>query len=497
MEGTLGTLVQTHARLRGASTALFFEGRETTYADLAAQAARVASALARTEAAGARIAYLGRNHDRCVVLMLGCALAGCVYTPVNWRLAEAELAYVLADSGADLLFHSKEHSAHALQTGARTVDVDDEEAWSSWLVEGDAPLPNVAADDVALQIYSSGTTGRPKGVELSHRSVLTGGETVLSGELGGSWSEQDRVLVPLPLFHVSALLMVTYALVSGAASVIVRDAVPMQIAEAARRYRATRTGLVPTVIQILLDSPDVDMRSFDDLKLIIYGGSSITPALLDRARTAFGCAFLQLFGMSETFTIGTILRPEDHDSGDPALLASCGQPLPGVEVRVILADGTEAPVGTPGEILIKTGSVMKGYWRLPEATAEAVRDGWYHTGDVGSFDARGYLTIRDRLKDMVISGGENIYPAEVEAALASHPSVAEVAVIGRPDPRWGEAVTAVVVSRGDAACEKSLIDHARARIAHYKCPSKVVFVEALPKNAGGKVLKRELRERLR
>jgi fatty-acyl-CoA synthase/long-chain acyl-CoA synthetase len=494
---TLGDLVEANARNLGDMPATIFEDRTRSHGALANEARNIAAHFAaRGLTKGSRVAYLGRNHDRMAVLLIACGFAGCVFTPINWRLSDEELDYVVGNCEASLLFHSREHGPYAAASGLDTVDVDDDAAWQACVDADVGALPAIDPDDILLQIYSSGTTGKPKGVELTHSSVLRGAQVVHSGQIGSEWTTDDRMLIVLPLFHVSALLMLSFSLTSGAGAIILRDAIPAAIADMAQRHGATRIGLVPALIQLIVDSPTIDMSAFASLKLVIYGGSSITPALLARAQTALDCGFLQLFGMSETFTSGTVLGPEEHRSGDAAVLGSCGKPLDGVTIRIVDEDGADLPPGEPGEILIRCDTLMKGYWRLPEETAAVLDDGWYRTGDVGSRDASGYLTIRDRIRDMVISGGENVYPAEVEAALASHESVGEIAVIGRPCDRWGEAVTAVVVPKPDRMVDEAeLIAYARGRIAHYKCPSKVIIADELPKNAGGKVLKRVLRER--
>ncbi|WP_375394396.1 long-chain-fatty-acid--CoA ligase [uncultured Sphingomonas sp.] len=498
MVETFDALLRHQAGARPAASAIQFETRVTDYATLDRQADAIAAVLsANALPSGARIVYLGRNSDRCLALLFGCARAGAVLTPVNWRLAPDELRHIVEDAEAVLVFVTREHAAVPATLGLPGVDVDDDEAWEAWLTGGaGSPLPSPpAAGDVLVQIYSSGTTGRPKGVELTHANMLASARHAATGVVG-RWTAEDRMLVALPVFHVAALLCSSYALINGATIVLMREADLGGIQDLIRRQAITKTGLVPTLIQLLLDWPDFEASAFATLHLIIYGGSGIAPALLGRAFTALECDFLQLYGASETCAVATVLLPEDHRAGSNARLASCGRALPGVAVRVVDADGADAAMNEPGEVLIRSPGIMKGYWHCPDSTAEVMVDGWYRSGDIGSLDADGYLTIRDRLRDMIISGGENVYAIEVENALAAHPQIAECAVIGTPDAIWGEAVTAIVVARPGTMIEaEGVIAHARTLIAAYKCPRRVIFVDSLPKNAGGKILKAPLRER--
>ena len=497
MVETLDALLRLRIDTCADADAILFEGRATTYAGLDREAETVAAALeAMALPRASRIAYLGRNTDRFLALLFGCARAGMVLTPLNWRSTESEVRALLDDAEARMLFITREHAP--ISFGLVTVDVDDDTAWNDWLGEArPAAAAVVNGDDVVLQIYSSGTTGRAKGVALTHANLLASFGRALDPDLG-RWSGDDRMLVVLPMFHIAALLCAGLTLAVGGCCVIMREADLSAMQHATRSHQVTKTGLVPTLIQLLIDAPNFDAAAWASLDLMIYGGSGIAPELLSRARMALDCDFLQFFGASETSATATALTPRDHREGTVAQLDSCGRALPGNVLRIVDGEGCDTAVGEPGEILVQSPSIMKGYWRLPEATAEVLTEGWYRTGDIGFLDPLGYLTIRDRVRDMIISGGENVYALEVENALAGYPAVAECAVIGTPDPLWGEIVTAVVVTQpGVPFDQDAFIAYARSRLAGYKCPRRVELAKALPKNAGGKVIKGPLRERYR
>jgi long-chain acyl-CoA synthetase len=506
---TLPDIVRVHGARTPGSPALQFEQRTSTWAEWDHRSSQLAHALiAEGLQPGGRIGYLGKNSDQFFHVFFGAAKAAMVTVPLNWRLAVPEIAFILEDAGCELLFVGADYTGlvDALREACprirRVVGVDGEaagvQALDDWL--GDRPESDprtpARADDTVLQLYTSGTTGLPKGAELTHSGLLfaagLGGAQVL-----GHWRSDDVSVLPLPLFHAGGLVYGLNGPYAGCLTVVLREASPALILAALRDAPApvTRLGVVPAVLQMLLDHTEFDGAHFRGMRTMTYGGSPITPALLRRALDAIGPVLLQLFGMTETATIGTMLAPADHDPAQPSRLASCGRPLPGVELCIVQLDGKPAAAGESGEILIRSPSVMKGYWNRPDASAAALQDGWYRTGDVGYLDAQGYLFIQDRLKDLIVSGGENVYPAEVERALAEHPSVADVAVFGVPDPKWGEAVKAAVVLRGSkAATADALMEFARSRIAGYKCPKSVDFIDVLPRNASGKLLKRVLRE---
>jgi acyl-CoA synthetase (AMP-forming)/AMP-acid ligase II len=346
------------------------------------------------------------------------------------------------------------------------------------------------------QMYTSGTTGRPKGAVLSHACVCS---NIQQASVAISTSGNERVLVVAPFYHAAAAVITFVAVSVGDTIFLQEDFDPTQVVRALSEERIASALLVPAMIQFcMLAVPDASERSYDTLRTIVYGASAIAEAPLREAIDTFGCDFVQVYGMTETTAGATVLSAADHAralAGKPELLASAGRPILGTEVRIIGEDGAPAPPDTIGEIAIRGPQLMRGYWNLPEATTEALRDGWMHTGDAGLLDADGYLYIKDRTKDMIVSGGENVYPREIEDVLHEHAAVGDAAAIGVPHDTWGEAVKAVVVLRdGASADEQEIIEFCRTRLAAYKCPRSVDFVDALPRNPTGKVLKRALRE---
>lgn len=489
--------------------ALQYESRRTTYAQWDLICNRVANALKEAnEPDGGRVGYLGKNSDAFFHILFGCAKIGAVLVPINWRLALPEICFILKDANCRLLLIGSEFVSHvdtirrecpSLQTivGVDVVapGVPTLQDWLAGQSELD-PMRAVATDDVVLQLYTSGTTGLPKGAQLTHRNLLF--STKLSQTaLLGAWREDDICVLPLPSFHAGGVVFGLNAPCAGGTLVVVREAQPVLIIEAFRTApgRVTRLGLVPAVIKAFLDHPEFPKVDFSNLRTLTYGGSPIAPDVLQSAIEAIGPVLLQLFGMTETATVGTALLPADHDPQNVIRLKSCGRPLPGVDIRIVNADGHPLDVGQSGEVLIRCEAVMAGYWNQSEASGSVLEAGWYYTGDIGYFDPDGYLYIQDRLKDVIISGGENVYPAEVERVLIEHPAVADVAIFGVPDEKWGETVkAAVVLSAGHNTSQDELIAFTQLRLGRFKCPRSVDFIGELPRNASGKVLKRVLRE---
>ena len=500
----LADIVRRHAESRPDAAAIVYEGRTTTYATLDRAASRVANGLiAEGIRPQTRIAHLDKSSDLFFELLFGIAKANAVMVSVNWRLAAPEVQHIINDAEAEILFVGEEYLAVAekirndLKTVRKIVILGDRHgAWESfetWRDRQGAEDPLLAAQpqDTAIQFYTSGTTGLPKGAELTNANFAW-----MFPLWTKSWLLAPGVpnLVCLPMFHIGGAGWGIAGLYSGAVNHVVREFVPAQVLSLIQRERLQVALLVPAMILFLVQAPQVRETDLSSLRLIVYGAAPIPADLLKQAMNIFKCGFQQVYGLTETTGAITLLPPEDHDPADTEKLLSCGYAQTGVDLRIVGDDGNDLPAGKVGEIAVRSPQVMRGYWRLADATTRAIQGDWFMTGDAGYLDDKGYLYIYDRVKDMIVSGGENIYPAEVESALFGHPAVADVAVIGVPDERWGEAVKAVVVARAGAEISAGeLITWARERIAGYKLPKSIDFVEALPRNPTGKLLKRELR----
>ena len=369
------------------------------------------------------------------------------------------------------------------------ADWADYETWRDAGADVD-PMLQVAAEDPIFQMYTSGTTGLPKGAVLSHINI-----NAMQTTGPFSWhADSDISLVVMPLFHIAGSAWALSPMNAGVTCIVMEDVDPGLVLHHIGQDGVTKVLFVPAVILFLLQHPDCGKTDFSSLKLVTYGASPIPLDLLQQAVKVMGCDFMQLYGMTEATGAVSYLPTEDHDPEGTPRMRGVGIPIPPTELRVVDPGGNDLPPGEVGEIIIRSPQVMLEYWARPEATAEAVRDGWYWSGDAGFFDEDGYLYMHDRIKDMIISGAENVYPAEVESCLFEHSGVADVGVIGIGDETWGEVVRACVVKApGAEVSEQELIDFARDRIAHFKCPSSVVFVDELPRNPSGKILKRELR----
>jgi len=503
---SVADITRVHAKDRPNAIALDFNDRTTTFQELDTRASRVAQGLiALDQKPGARVGFLGKNTDRYFEVLLGAFKARAVIVGVNWRLAAPEMAYVLNDAHCEVLFVGRDYYeiAGKVQAGCpqlKTVVAMDggHPSWPAYETWRDAqsakdPMLPVAPDDDVIQLYTSGTTGHPKGVQLTSGNYLAVFNTLpLSGLL--EFGPDESVLIAMPIFHVAGVNVGLLSLVQGSRGIVLGDVDPKEILRLFEAKDIAHAFIVPAVILFLLQQPGVREVDFSRLKKVYYGASPISDEVLLRAQETFGCEFLQVYGLTETTGSGTFLPPEDHDP-KRGRLRSCGKPAPGNEIRIVDGEGRDVPTGDVGEILIKSAVVMKGYWNKADATAKAIVNGWFHTGDAGFFDSDGYVYIHDRVKDMIVSGGENIYPAEVENAIFGHPAVADVAVIGVPDAKWGEAVKAIVVKKqGAGVTPAEIVAWARDRIAGYKLPKTVDFIEALPRNPTGKVLRRELRK---
>ena len=507
---TIANIIRGHGAERPDSIAIVYGDRRLTYQELDERSNRLANALASAGVdAQDRIAFLDKNTPEYFELTFAAAKLNAVNCAVNWRLAPSEAAFIINDSGATVLIIGEQFlptldaMASELTTVKRVVTIGDSghregcESYEPWIAGGDGTDPNAPSlpDDVALQFYSSGTTGRPKGVMLTNDNCFS---NVRANNHSLAFGRQSVNHVAMPTFHVAGGLWGLLGLYNGVPNILVRDIDPSCIIQDIVEHRITHTVLVPAVIQFILMLPESKEADFSSLELIVYGGSPISREVLTSAIATFKCKFIQAYGLTETAGGCVLLPPEDHmpDGPQARRLQAAGKPSVNAEVKVVDSVSLmELPGNTVGEILIRSPQNMKGYWRMPEATAQTIlADGFLRTGDAGYIDDDGYLYIQDRIKDMIISGGENVYPAEVENILMSHPAVADVAVIGVPNDKWGETPKAIVVMEpGTAVTPSQIISYAKTHLAGFKCPTSVEFIDVLPRNPSGKVLKTDLR----
>jgi acyl-CoA synthetase (AMP-forming)/AMP-acid ligase II len=487
-----------HARERGADPAYWTPARTWSFAQLDEASNRIAQGLLSLGVGpGDRVACLTKLTADCVALVIGANKIGAVCMPVNWRLAPPEIDYIVDNGQAKFLLLDRGFSSVLKEMKAPIKTPVVTEEFSSWYGKFEARDPGHVPDldDTALQLYSSGTTGLPKGVELSHRNLKASmvDATPLAIAYQGP---PDVMLNALPTYHIAGVGVALLTASKGGMSVLYPDFDPAKVVAAIAEHRITHSFLVPAMIQFMLQVPGAGKADYSSLQCISYGASPISEKVLIEAMRTFKCHFVQVYGLTETTGAVTCLPPEDHDpeGAKKDLLRSAGKPMDGVELRVVDASGRDCPEGDVGEVWIRTAQNMKGYWANRKASADAFAADWFRSGDAGYLKG-GYLFLHDRIKDMIVSGGENIYPAEVENVLMQHPAVADGAVIGVPDERWGESVKAcVVLKSGLQVLEADIIGFMRERIAHYKCPTSVDFVEAIPRNPTGKILKRVLRE---
>jgi acyl-CoA synthetase (AMP-forming)/AMP-acid ligase II len=486
--------------------ATIYRDRVRTVAESVDRIAHLAGALAALGVQpGDRVGILALNSDRYHEYLYAVAWVGAALNPVNIRWNPAEIAYSLRESDTRVLFVDDAFApmipalreqfpelATVIYCGDGDLPADALEYET--LITENQPVEDTrtGGDDLLGVFYTGGTTGHPKGVMLSHNNVLT---SALGAIASGQFiTQRGRIMHAAPMFHLAAFGAWTAACLVGSTHVIVPMFSPAEVMRAIAEHRVTDTLLVPTMIQMLVDDPAIGDSDLSSLVHLVYGGSPMPGALLERARKALpAVGFTQGYGMTEMAPAVALLMPADHDN--PALRGAAGRAAPHVEVRIVDPGGQDVPRGDVGEVVARGDNVMLGYWNRPDDTAAAIRDGWLHTGDGGRMDENGYIFIVDRIKDMIITGGENVYSAEVENALASHPAVAACAVIGVPDSEWGERVHAVVVLLpGQQATVDEIRAHCKTLIAGYKAPRSVDFVDALPLSGAGKILKRELRK---
>jgi len=483
-------------------------GQRFTYAELNGQANRMAHALAGLGVGkGDRVATLLRNSPEFVETFFGGAKIGAVLAPLNWRLVADELAFMLTDSGAETLVFGSEFSPVVADLHARGSHGTAVRTWIYVGKPADRPAfavryedlhgtaseqePEILAenDDLLYLMYTSGTTGLPKGAMHSHGTTMWAVLTVCAT---ADLRFKDRHLICLPLFHVGALTPLLVTFYVGGTNVIMREFDPMRIWQAFQQERITVSMAVPAMLNFMLQTYDATSHDVSALRWIMSGGSPVPVTLIERY-ARLGIEIHQVYGLTESGGPACLIAPDEAITR----AGSTGKAFFHTDVRIVDERGTDVRPQVPGELLVRGPHVMLGYWNQPAATVEVLKDGWLHTGDVAIVDGEGFVYIHDRLKDMIISGGENIYPAEIENVILGHPWVAEVAVIGVPSAKWGESPAAVVVRKDTALTDEDVLRHCAGKLARYKLPKQVHFTEVIPRNATGKALKRMLREQFR
>jgi acyl-CoA synthetase (AMP-forming)/AMP-acid ligase II len=500
----VGDLLDVGAERSPDRLAVAFEGRRTSYGELRERVDRLANALLGLGLGpGDRLAMFLDNGDRAWELILACARAGIVWVPLNYMLREREVETIVRHAGARALAVSAAHWPTAAPTAASlalehliATDFEPDDgslhAYERLIEAGSRSRPPTPRDPDALfcLLYTSGTTGLPKGTMLTHRVILAHARLALHEYRIGPASVG---LVVLPYFVGATLNCIQIPGLSQGAPLVFSRFSPAGFFELVRQHRVTHVQTVPTVLVRLLDSPEIAAADLSSIETIGYGSAPMPLDRLEQLLGRFGPIFTQIYGLTETCAMATVLRRDEHAG---PRLASCGRAAAGVEVELVDDDGRPVPTGQLGEIVIRGPTVMAGYWQAPELTARAMGGGWFHSGDIAHRDAAGYIYISDRKTDMIISGGINVYPKEIEEVIYRHPGVLECAVIGLPDPEWGEAVTAIVAPRPGGSVEPDeVVELCRRELAGYKKPRRVFLVDEIPRNPSGKVLKRVLRER--
>jgi len=505
----LGDLIKRNRTLSPDNPAVIFEGKQFTWADFDERVNRLANVLLNLGVRdGEHVIILSKNCNEYLETYFACARSGSICTAINYRLTPHELHYVIENSEAKIVIVSDEFldtleeirsdlkmAEHYIVIGQAPEGMDSYDDLISFASTLE-PEVDQHEDDIVLQMYTSGTTGLPKGAMLTHRNLVT---NAIGCSFGMQMQPNDCILMVAPLYHMAAGMCSLAVILQGGPIFVHRDFNPMAILEDMEGGRVTTGLLIPVMINFLLQMPDIEQRDFSHIRGLIYGASPMPVEVLRRAIEVFKCDFIQGYGQTESSAVLCVLRPEDHIlDGTPEQLkrlGSAGRAVFGTEVRVVDENRNDIEPGQIGEVIGRGHNVMKGYWKMPEASAKAIRDGWLYTGDLATVDEAGYVYILDRVKDMIISGGENVYCREIEEVLHKHPAVADAAVIGVPNDQWGETVKAIVVlAEGQEATEDEIIDFTREYLAGFKRPRSVDFVDSLPRNLSGKVLKKILRE---
>jgi acyl-CoA synthetase (AMP-forming)/AMP-acid ligase II len=506
---TLGDILRHNAHKFPDEPAYIWNDAPVSFAALFERAKRLSAALwAIGLRPQDRLAIYSQNTVEFMQAYAACELTGYIASGVNWRLAAPEIAAILADARPKVLAFEAQYTAivEQIREAAPFIETflcfggevpDWAQDYDQFTDGGDpagAPAGSTP-EQIAHLIYTSGTTGRPKGVMRTHAGEVAAAQ-LFATECGFTISE--RLQISMPVFHVGARFLQMGVHARGGCVVLHHAFDPAETARAIARHRVTATHMAPTMVQALLDLPGIETADLLSLQTIVYSAAPMPTPLLRRGLARLGPVFLQLYGMTEG--AGTTLHKRQHrldgSAADERRLGSVGQAAPSIDIRIVDDEGADLPLGSPGEILLSTDTRMLGYWNNTAATLEVLRDGWYHSGDMGFLDENGFLFLVDRKKDMIVSGGENIYSREVEEALAAHPAVRDVAVIGVPDPYWGEAVHAVVVADGPVTAA-ALTEHSKTLIASYKKPKSIAFVDELPRLPSGKINKVRLREMYR
>jgi acyl-CoA synthetase (AMP-forming)/AMP-acid ligase II len=481
---TIAELIRWRAERHPDVPATWYRGRTRSYGALNRSSSDLAGGLAHALGLkpGDRVAIIDVNSDAYLELLFALDKAGLVAAPINRRLTAPEIAAIIDDIGPKLIVAGEAFAPLCPATASPILGFDE-------LPRGGSDPCRDVEGAVTWQLSTSGTTGPPKGAMLTGRNILDAGAS-MALEMP-EFREGGPFLACMPMFHIGGAGTVIWAMRQGATVYIEPGSAPETLLDMILTHGIETTHLVPAILRRLSELPQARGADFSHLRHIAYGAAPMSPDVLERCIALFGCRFTQFYGLTETTGPFAALAFEHHHG---ARRWSCGRPMLGGQARIVDVEGRELPRGEIGEIVYRGQNLMAGYWRRPDATQAAMRGGWFHTGDAGTMDEDGFIFIKDRIKDMIVSGAENIYPAEVEAVLAGHAEIVDVAVIGVPDDAWGEAVKAIVVARdGSLLTADALIQWCRAKLAGYKCPRTVDFTQTLPRNPSGKLLKQELR----